>query len=151
MIDIKKLDGLYQQHLADHIPDTTKMMPTGKDSLQVQAMKQALEALSNTDTHPISSAEQYFKETQAMEALEDAIDDVEEPPNSTKPVVESDEGWNGWLKRDVYFEDGEPLMHSEPKWVGLTDEEIFASDDENRLDAYALARAIEAKLKEKNT
>ena len=26
MIDIKKLDGLYQQHLADHIPDDTKMM-----------------------------------------------------------------------------------------------------------------------------
>jgi hypothetical protein len=78
MIDIKKLDGLYQQHLTDQFPDTTKMMPTGKDSLQVEAMKQALEALNNTDTHPISSAEQYFKETQAMEALQDAIDDAEE-------------------------------------------------------------------------
>ena len=38
--------------------------------MSVDAMKLALEALSNTDTHPISSAEQYFKETQAMEALE---------------------------------------------------------------------------------
>jgi hypothetical protein len=26
MIDIKKLDGLYQQHLADQFPETTKMM-----------------------------------------------------------------------------------------------------------------------------
>ena len=26
MIDIKKLDGLYQQHLADQFPDNTKMM-----------------------------------------------------------------------------------------------------------------------------
>ena len=36
-------------------------------------------------------------------------------------------------------------------WVMLTDDEIFDMDDENRLDAYGFARAIEAKLKEKNT
>jgi len=40
------------------------------DVMSIEAMKQALDALLNTDTHPISSAEQYFKETQAMEALE---------------------------------------------------------------------------------
>jgi hypothetical protein len=37
------------------------------------------------------------------------------------------------------------------EWIGLTDEEINALDDEMRLDAYALCRAVEAKLKEKNT
>jgi hypothetical protein len=43
-------------------------------------------------------------------------------------------------------------VYAPPKreWVGLKDEEIFALDDEMRLDAYALCRAIEAKLKEKN-
>jgi hypothetical protein len=121
--------------------------------MSIEAMKQALEALTNTDTHPISSAEQYFKETQAMEALEDAIDDAEEPPNSTKPVVESEEGWNGWLKRDVYFEDGEPLMHSEPEWVGLTDEEIlnlYVGITKSAWDCIMYARVIEARLKGMN-
>jgi hypothetical protein len=46
--------------------------------MSIEAMKLALDALSNTDTHPISSAEQYFKETQAIEALGDAIEDAEE-------------------------------------------------------------------------
>lgn len=36
-------------------------------------------------------------------------------------------------------------------WIGLTDEEIFTIDDGNRLDAYAFARAIEAKIREKNS
>ena len=46
--------------------------------MSVEAMKQALDALNTTDTHPISSAEQYLKEIEAMEALEDAIADAEE-------------------------------------------------------------------------
>jgi hypothetical protein len=46
--------------------------------MSVEAMKQALNALNTTDTHPISSAEQYDKEMQAMEALRDAIADAEE-------------------------------------------------------------------------
>ena len=37
-----------------------------------------------------------------------------EPPNSTTDVVE-DKTYNGWVLRNVYFEDGEPLMHSEPE------------------------------------
>ena len=50
-----------------------------------------------------------------------------------------------------YNEDGrgEPLyLHRE--WVGLTDEEIWAEGADNEIDVY-FARAIEAKLKEKNT
>jgi hypothetical protein len=90
--------------------------PTGKDSLQVKAMRQAIQALAHTDTHPITSAEQYFIEMNAMEALEDAIDDAEER-----------------------------------EWVGLTDDEItelFCDYDGSQFPAFA--RAIEAKLKEKN-
>jgi hypothetical protein len=46
--------------------------------MSVEAMRQALEALSTTDTHPLSSVEQYDKEMLAMEALQDAIADAEE-------------------------------------------------------------------------
>ena len=46
--------------------------------MSVEAMRQALEALSTTDTHPLSSVEQYDKEMLAMEALRDAIADAEE-------------------------------------------------------------------------
>ena len=48
--------------------------------------------------------------------------------------------------------------HQEPKrpWVGLTDEEIeqtvgFKKDSTASLVYFSIARAIEAKLKEKNT
>jgi non-homologous end joining protein Ku len=114
----------------------------------IEVMKIALDALNNTDTHPISSAEQYFKETQAMEALEDAIKDAEEQ----KPIC----------KDDLQIEIGKR------EWVGLTDEEIEAiqydSDTEVEYELFDegdygteiniypenFARAIEAKLKEKN-
>ena len=117
--------------------------------------------------------------------------------------------YNGWVLRNVYFEDGEPLMHSEPEspqsqelfgkteelehiilrlqeltaktshmehtilrlqeladyrlrlltkmpsqWVGLTDEDIKPLCGEWKIMfgswTHIFARAIEAKLKEKN-
>jgi hypothetical protein len=87
-----------------------------------------------------------------------------------------EEPYNGWILRNVYFEDGEPLMHSEPEstqsqelfgkterleaenkrlqereWVGLTDEDIA---ELRRNGAHSVSDAdfqtIEAKLKEKN-
>ena len=36
--------------------------------MSVDAMKQALQALVHTGTHPLASSEQYIKEMQAMEA-----------------------------------------------------------------------------------
>ena len=48
---------------------------------------------------------------------------------------------------------GVPLYTHPQEWVGLTNEEIdalFASDVDFR-DVHAFSRAIEAKLKEKNT
>lgn len=104
-----------------------------------------------------------------------------------------EEPYNGWVLRNVYFENGEPLMHSEPEskrlqelatttsnlvdeihrlqeladyrlklltkmpseWVGLTDDdlhELFMSNDyiDDSVVFEVIARAIEAKLKEKN-
>ena len=52
--------------------------------------------------------------------------------------------------------DGTKFYTSPPKrpWVGLTDEEIIAADMHTlrvRGDGYTYARAVETKLKEKNT
>jgi hypothetical protein len=55
-------------------------------------------------------------------------------------------------------DDGQPLFTAPPKkqWVGLTDEERIAlwgmrSDGPSNSEIRGFARAIEAKLKEKNT
>ena len=58
-------------------------------------------------------------------------------------------------------DDGQPLFTAPPKkqWVGLTDEEIqdlgylsekFDASNSEWFDRWGFARAIEAKLKEKN-
>jgi hypothetical protein len=56
-------------------------------------------------------------------------------------------------REEAYRQAGHPLP--ERGWVGLTDEEILKNQDivENSysLDLIEFARAIEAKLKEKNT
>ena len=105
--------------------------------MSVEAMKQALDALNNTDTHPLSSAEQYFKETQAMEALEDALADAQEVTVDWEAVA-ADQAMTISMMR-------------QREWVGVTDEEItelFCDYDGSQFPAFV--RAIEAKLREKN-
>ncbi len=46
--------------------------------MSIKAMKQALKALQHTATHPLKDAEQYEAEMDAMEALDDAIEDQRE-------------------------------------------------------------------------
>ena len=46
--------------------------------MSIEAMKLALKALQNTATHPLKDAEQYEAEMDAMEALDDAIEDQRE-------------------------------------------------------------------------
>jgi hypothetical protein len=107
--------------------------------MSVEAMKQALDALNNTDTHPLSSAEQYFKETQAMEALEDAIADTEEVTIDWEAVA---------AEQAMTIS-----MMRQREWVGVTDEEIlnlYTGITKGTWDCLMYARAIEAKLKEKN-
>ena len=127
-----------------------------------EAMKQALEAL---ESDPLSHAG-LVNRKQAIAALRQALETEQEPF----------EYWNaveGWVKIDevrehfnavgcgtIYKSAGEgrsPLYTAPPKqWVGLTDEEVseiigkeigfnscFGPEE-------SFARAIEAKLKEKN-
>jgi hypothetical protein len=39
-----------------------------------------------------------------------------------------EEPYNGWILRNVYFEDGEPLMHSEPE--STQSQELFGKTEE---------------------
>ena len=50
---------------------------------------------------------------------------------------------------EAYRQAGHPLPERE--WVGLTDEEISEVDWKSNETLHEFARAIEAKLKEKNT
>ena len=142
----------------------------------IEAMKQALEALECLFGIP----EQFtgkgggdvavwtlggsYRAQQAIPALRQAIEQAEKQ----EPL----EYWNaveGWVKVDevrqhfdsvgcgtIYKNAGEdrvPLYTApQREWVGLTDEEMQQACYETfSYDPYVIARAIEAKLKEKNT
>jgi len=108
--------------------------------MSVEAMKQALDALNTTDTHPISSAEQYDKEMRAMEWLEDAIADTEEVSEDWEAVAADQAMTIAMLKQR--------------EWVELTDEDIAEGAKQSWVDTQAFESAAwwaEAKLKEKNT
>jgi len=110
--------------------------------MSIKAMRQAIEALIQTDTHPISSAEQYFKEMTAMEALEDAIKDAIEQ-------AEKNEFAPDWDTNEVLIERIRELESRE--WVGLTEDEItelFCDYDGSQFPKFV--RAVEAKLRQKN-
>jgi hypothetical protein len=133
--------------------------------MSVEAMKQALDALNNTDTHPLSSAEQYFKETQAMEALEDAIADAEEVTIDWEAVA-ADQALTiammkaekqqpvAWTNKENLLDlksgvcshmyakkeddDDLPLYTAPPQrtWVGLTNDEICEVAEIDGADAW---------------
>jgi len=131
-------------------------------------MKQALDALNNTDTHSLSSAEQYDKEMRAMEALEDAIEDAIEQaekndfnPDWDEMAVLVEENQR-LAKQLSELKDWEAVANDQAltiallkqrEWQGLTNDEITEIDqglDARSYSLFAYTRAIEAKLKEKN-
>ena len=119
-----------------------------------KAAEMALEALHNIDQS---------NNDDAIEALRQAL---AEPANSTTDFVEPKASsqteqeplvWMNKYGHVASFQNEEykdPLYTAPPKreWVGLTDEEIDAAVKScNTLDTYKYFRAIEAKLKEKNS
>jgi hypothetical protein len=100
-----------------------------------EALRLALEALKTIDeAMPFPVAKLAIKECKA--ALEAKDEPIMEYPNYVQGV-----GWRN-------------VTPPQRTWVGLTDEEILKNQDivENSysLDLIEFARAIEAKLKEKN-
>ena len=117
------------------------------ESEMSEAMKQALEALEQWNT-PL------YKRGTAIETLRQAIAELE----SQEPVAWRWKTHNGYAYSEQHYEgeDGQPLYTHPPQrtWQGLTDEEIWqiATDSTIGGDLHAdkFAKAIEAKLKEKN-
>jgi len=110
-------------------------------------MKQALEALEGNCTNPAADPEQAATEDAAITALRQALETEKQEPVA---VVFDPYDAHGlqWLCQHPPHR-GDKLYLSPPKreWVGLTDEDEIPWDG---VDAKSFARAIEAKLKEKN-
>ena len=101
-----------------------------------EAMKMALEAL---EMHVLG-----FDGVRKMELAIEALETRLAQPDETET-----------LKRCLFQmqEAAKALAQPEREWVGLTDEEmeyIWGITPEEYVDKFAFARAIEAKLKEKN-
>ena len=147
--------------------------------MSIAAMKQALEALESYHGYiaplntifggPKVPAEQStsWKVEKAITTLRQAIAEAEKPaaPTVKDSLTTADESYawmslGGTIWRHKTSEDDVPL-YTRPQpaaWVGLTDEEIektlgfggFTADS-TKVTLIHLSRAIEAKLKEKNT
>jgi hypothetical protein len=114
----------------------------------IEAMKQAVEIIKNMrsgygDDYPTE------KERKTITALRQAIEQAEKQ----EPVVEV----QYFGEKQIFvvlkqLSDGDKLYTAPPKreWVGLTEKEIFEADNAGQ-GLIEFARAIETKLKERNT
>ena len=133
-----------------------------------ETMKLALEALEGNTTNPVIDPEQAAIEDKAITALREAL---AEQPAQQEPVAYAVYHRMGGSKSLHWHEQHSPdgdaneyqllPLYASPQaqrtWVGLTDEQIDSivamscKKDSSHLDAARVARAIEAKLEEKNT
>ncbi len=128
-----------------------------------EAMQMALEALedANDVARMEFSDEDYYSE--AITALRQALEEKQEPVAWRYALDASVEGprWiyidkdpHQWLQGPAMVNAAIEELHTSPpkrEWVGLTDAEIHdmnGYEEDRRM--YRFARAIEAKLKEKN-
>jgi hypothetical protein len=125
-----------------------------------EVLQQALEALEPVSNFGrIGSRDVDTAKAQAaITAIKQALAAPEQEPvawiNAEKRTFE----WNGhvlWNTPTVAVLEKIPLYTTPPaaqrQWVGLTEQEIDAAFDYGNGTRLAAARAIEAKLKEKNT
>ena len=121
-----------------------------------QAAQQALEALKSVQDHKPNN-----ETNAAITALRTALEQPEQEPSQWRDMVVVNlvrEGINKHKARDLADHFTTPPAAQRP-WVGLTDEEIVeiakqTKSAEPGRDGYILpvsfARAVEAKLKERN-
>ena len=134
MAEVRRLNGLLEQQMVAKMTDR-------------EAMRLALDALENHTAikHP---QQMHYRDT-AIEALRQALEQPEQ-----EPVAWLEYEDDGFLFLSGKRKDAFPVYTAPPKreWQGLTDEEIdyleFEIGHDNFLD---FARAIEQRLKEKNT
>ena len=117
--------------------------------MSIDAMKQAIEALENVRSY---DKQDLYGLDKDITALRTAIEQAEKQ----EPVAYK---WKGELFTPGEIEmldvdDAVPLYEHPRQWVGLANEEIEAvmhgSVEGERMLPYQFARAIEAKIKEKN-
>jgi hypothetical protein len=114
----------------------------------INVMKQALEALEwviNGGPYPAL-------EYKAVENLRKAIEEAEKvEPVAVVDYSDCFTGTVDWTKDNLPH--GTKLYTAPPQrdWLGLTDDEIRDIHWSQPMDEYGYARAIEAKLKEKNS
>ena len=131
--------------------------------MSIDAMKQALEALECIDS-PLYVRE-INKVGDAITALRAAIEQAQKPVAWMRHVSAVNQGWDE-LSFNRAFDNDTPLYTAPRQWQGLTDEELKPAIQKAMLyyghnpDHWALtagagfcilARAIEAKLREKNS
>ncbi|CAB5238350.1 hypothetical protein UFOVP164_24 [uncultured Caudovirales phage] len=130
-----------------------------------EALKFALEALEDLGMkHFESTGEVLYKET--VTAIKEALAQPEQEP-CTRVECMGSKGCIGncWNKKQPQQElvcvcgavlEGQELIYTTPQrtWVGLTDDElseVYNQADWDTVNGWEYERAIEAKLKEKNT
>jgi hypothetical protein len=123
---------------------------------QRAVVQQALDAFAVLKMNDYSGYECTKHETDKIDDAETALRQLLEQPEQEPSY------WLGYglqAHTEKPFEGATPLYTTPPSqpaaWVGLTDEDIAEAGQLNvegpRMLPYAFARAIEAKLKEKNT
>jgi len=124
--------------------------------MRIKAMKQALEALELWLNHKLDEDTAW----QAHTTLRQAIAEAEKQDEPVAYISNKRQRLNIELKPQTFVEiptvtDWEMPLYMKPQqrtWVGLTDEEIDALEPAtDTLEFPQTVRAIEAKLKEKNT
>jgi hypothetical protein len=126
--------------------------------MSIEAMKQALEALEEIYRTGDTQAFDLCYAPNVIPALRQAIAEAEKIVPSDYPNSHQQERhvsyvcpnchWS--LDKQVRTHTPEDVKKIESKWVGLTDHELQVLDF-NDPERGKLARAVEAKLKERNT
>ena len=116
-----------------------------------QAAEMALECLNYHWDNPDSELEEWPYVLEAKQALRQALAQPKQEPVG----YVTDSGKSAYILLGVDLEDDTPLYTAPPKqWVGLTDQEInsvcYRRDWTAPWTDVTFARAIEAKLREKN-
>jgi len=125
-----------------------------------EALKLALEALEQYaeyegETRAANEAITAIKKALANDALEKKAENARELGLNYEPVAFASHGVVNWIADKQFQHEADLYATPQRTWVGLTDEEIVlivaeCAASHQHTDIH-FARAIEAKLKEKNT
>ena len=123
-----------------------------KDPAMKQAMDKAREKLSPLFSHPTPQTTQEHSMTYEdgfAHGYDAHLADYKEQPTQEPMIIKQD---NGMVLKLGYDDlpNGTPFYTHPKEWQGLSDDELEELSSEEELMFWGFARAIEAKLKEKN-